>query len=117
MPRTETEEKDYQRERRLDVLLQELKDLQLTHTRILSKIHTIRFDIDRTPNPGYAFLGIGPRDTTDNNLRIGDMVKLETYGRFRATTGKIIKVTDKRVIVELPNGQTTNRAHHNLRKI
>jgi len=110
LPRREQEEQDYQRECRLDVLLEELKDLQLTKTRILSEIHIIRFDIDRTPNPGYAILGIGPRDTTDNHLRIGDTVKVKTYGKFRATTGKIVKVT-------LPNGQTTNRAHHNLRKI
>ena len=95
MPRTETEEKDYQRERSLDVLLQELRDLQIRHTSILNEIHTIRYNMDRTPNPGYTFLGIGPRDTTDNNLRIGDTVKLKTCGCFSATTGKIVKVTTR----------------------
>ena len=117
LPRTEQEEQDYQRERSLDVLLDELRDLQLSHTRILNDIRHIRSDIDRTPDPGYAIAGISPRDTTDNHLRIGDTVKLKTYRNFRATTRKIVKVTAKRVIVELPNGQTTNRAHHNLRKL
>jgi len=117
MPRTEIEEEAYQKERSLDVLLQELRDLQIRHTSILNEIHTIRYSRDRTPNLGYALAGIGPRDTTDNNLHIGDTVKLKNYRRFRATTGKIVKITDKRVIVELPSGQTTNRAHHNLRKL
>ena len=117
MPRTKIEEEAYQKERSLDVLLQELRDLQIRHTSILNEIHTIRYSRDRTPNLGYALAGIGPRDTTDNNLHIGDTVKLKNYRRFRATTGKIVKITDKRVIVELPSGQTTNRAHHNLRKL
>ena len=73
--------------------------------------------VPQTPNLGYELAGIGPRDTTDNNLRIGDAVNLKNYGRFRATTGKIVKVTDKRVIVELPNRQTANRAYHNLTKL
>ena len=117
MPRTKTEEEDYQKERSIDVLLQVLRDLQIKSTSILHDLHIIRFSRDRAPNPGYEIAGIGPCDTTNNNLRIGDTIKLTTYGRFRATTGKIVKVTDKRVIVELPSRQTTNRAHHNLRKL
>ena len=99
------------------MLLDELRDLQLSHTRILNDIRHIRSGINRTPDPGYTVAGISPQDTKDNHLRIGDTVKLKTYGKFRATTGKIVKVTAKRVIVELPNGQTTNRAPHNLRKL
>jgi len=118
-PRTEQEEQDYQRERNLlvDVLLDELKDLQLSQVRIINDIYHIRSDADRTPDPGPTVAGTSPQDTKDDHLRIGDTVKLKTHGKFRATTGKIVKVTAKRVIVELPNGQTTNRAPHNLRKL
>ena len=90
MPRTELEEDDYQNERRIDVLLQELRELQIKSTSILNDLHILRFLRDRAPNPSYEIAGIGPRDTTDNNLRIRDTAKLKTYGRFRATTRKIV---------------------------
>ena len=117
---TEQEERDQQRERNLlvDVLLDELKNLQLSQVRIINDIYHIRRSgVDRTPDPGPTAIGTNPQDTEDDQLRVGDKVKLKTHGKFRATTGTIVKVTDKRVIVELPNGQTTNRAPHNLRKL
>ena len=106
MPRNKIEEKAYQKECSIGVLLQELRDFQIRHTSIPNEIHVIRYSRDRVPNPGYEIAGIGPHDTTDNNLCIRDTVKLKTHGLFRATIETIVKVTDKRIIVELPNKQS-----------
>ena len=77
-PRTGQEEQDYQRERNLlvDLLLDELKDLQLSQIRIINDIYHIRSDTDRTSDPGPTVAGTSPQDTKDDHLRIvGEFAK------------------------------------------
>ena len=55
-------------------------------------------------------------EKTDQKLQMRDKVRFKSTGRFKARTGIIKKFTKKRVIMELPSEQTTNRALHNLER-
>jgi len=59
MPRTEIEESDYQNERRIDVLLKELRrELQVRQTDLFTQIDTLRYTRDCVPNPDYKTLAL-----------------------------------------------------------
>ena len=108
MPRTEIKELDYQTERKIDTLIQELQELQVRRTYLIQRIGILRSE---TGSPHTNRL------ITGKTLRIGDTVKFKTQEKFRATSITVIKITDKRVVIKLPSGQTTYRASHNLEKV
>ena len=106
----------------VDIIAQ-LQHLQLQQADLLTQLR--RANQQNVERNHVQQAGIGERNANQDNvasevsdtqqdLQVGDRVRILNPGRFQANRGTIIKIGANRVTVQASNGTKIQRAHHNI---
>ena len=103
-------------------LINELQQLQIRQQQVLTQLRAAETNNNSDKQENKRNTRITTRseilDCNGTELKVGDSVRILNKGLFRENTGKVTKLGNSRVSIELTNSkQVTTRKSNNLRLI